>query len=277
MPKCVVLYSGGEGSLATALVCAELYSHHEKILYFNDTKTEDPDLYRYLEETVKVLTEEYGYSFLEDSDGRDVWQVQKDAKFLANNRRDTCSQNLKRKRSQKWTKNHLTQSDIVAIGIDWSEVHRYEKALKNWEYVTFIAPLCDLNEDYTPKNNKRAILDSFYQKYQIERPRLYSLGFAHNNCGGFCVKAGLGQFKLLWEKLPNVYLYHENQQEEAFKVVGRYPFLSKTVNKTRYYISMQEYREFLQTGKLYSEGKLIYTGNLTEEETQEYGGCGCAI
>jgi len=35
----------------------------------------------------------------------------------------------------------------------------------------------------------------------IALPRLYGLGFSHNNCGGFCIKAGQANFKLLLEIL----------------------------------------------------------------------------
>ena len=46
----------------------------------------------------------------------------------------------------------------------------------------------------------------------IERPRLYDMGFAHNNCGGFCVKAGEGHFVHLLREIPDLYAYHEEQE-----------------------------------------------------------------
>ncbi len=35
----------------------------------------------------------------------------------------------------------------------------------------------------------------FAKNFGIEPPRLYKMGFKHNNCGGACVKAGISQWK----------------------------------------------------------------------------------
>ena len=53
----------------------------------------------------------------------------------------------------------------------------------------------------------------------IETPRLYKLGFMHNNCGGFCFKAGMGHFKLLLEKMPERYKYHEEKEQALIKKI----------------------------------------------------------
>lgn len=50
------------------------------------------------------------------------------------------------------------------------------------------APLCD-----PPYINKNEMIKNL-RLLGIKPPRLYSMGFAHNNCGGFCVKAGKGHF-----------------------------------------------------------------------------------
>lgn len=104
---------------------------------------------------------------------------------------------------------------------------------------------------------------------EIIPPRLYSMNFAHNNCGGFCVKAGLGQFKLLYEKLPERYKYHENKELEVMlKNKNLKPFLKKNINGKVEYITLKYYRE----NYLESNSK-----QLTEFELLDYGGCGCAL
>lgn len=45
-------------------------------------------------------------------------------------------------------------------------------------------------------------------------PRLYGEGFAHNNCGGFCVKAGDGAVIHLLRTRPDLYRYHENKEAD---------------------------------------------------------------
>ena len=55
----------------------------------------------------------------------------------------------------------------------------------------------------------------------VDRPRLYDLGFSHNNCGGFCVKAGLGQFAHLLKVLPERYAHHEQKEHEFREFIGK--------------------------------------------------------
>jgi hypothetical protein len=89
-------------------------------------------------------------------------------------------------------------------------------------------------------------------------------GLATLNCGGFCVKAGLGQFKLLFEQLPERYTYHEEKEQEVL-AIGGLPFLKKTTNNKKRYISMKEYREeYLEQGK-------------AEDDKHDIGGCACAL
>ena len=45
-------------------------------------------------------------------------------------------------------------------------------------------------------------------------PRLYALGFAHNNCGGGCVRSGQGQFMLLHQVMPERFSVWERKEQE---------------------------------------------------------------
>lgn len=38
----------------------------------------------------------------------------------------------------------------------------------------------------------------------IEPPRLYAMGFAHNNCGGFCCRAGRRKNRLICQKQKSI-------------------------------------------------------------------------
>jgi len=50
---------------------------------------------------------------------------------------------------------------------------------------------------------------------------LYRLGFAHNNCSGGCVRAGKKHWKLLYEKLPEVYAERERVEREMREYTGK--------------------------------------------------------
>ena len=53
--KHVVMYSGGKASFLAAHRVKETYPGEDIQLLFTDTKTEDEDLYRFLEETATAL------------------------------------------------------------------------------------------------------------------------------------------------------------------------------------------------------------------------------
>lgn len=254
--KCIVMYSGGLGSFAAAYLAMQNYG--STYLYFNDTQIEDPDLYRFLKESSDWL----GAELILDSDGRTPWEVFEDCKYIGNTRVDPCSRVLKRERAKKYVVEHYPDGDIdVIFGIDWTEIHRYEaiKGRGTWHPFGVKAPLIDALID------KDMLVSDLLKESGIKRPALYEMGFSHNNCGGFCVKAGLGQFKLLWEKLPIRYLWHENKQEQIMaKNPSLRPFLRKTIDGRIHYITLKEYRT-------------KYLSELTEQESLDFGGCGCAL
>lgn len=255
-PDFVVLYSGGLGSFAAAYTIKQAYPDKKILLYFNDTLIEDPDLYRFLVQSAYSLD----LPLLEDSDGRSVFEVFRDGKFMANTRIDTCSRILKRERSRAFI-NSLPNKPKVVVGIDWTEIHRYERAKPLWMPFELVAPLADSLVD------KNELVARLLKLYNIELPRLYKLGFSHNNCGGFCVKAGLGHFKNLLEKDRESYIRFELEELMTYEYIGaKYPFLRKTVKGVTKYITLQEYRLMLEKGL-----------SLDFEESCDIGGCGCAV
>jgi hypothetical protein len=255
----VVLYSGGKGSFMAAYLAKQIYG--KTILYWNDTKTEDYDLYRFLRETVAWLD----LPLVEDSDGRDVWQLFEDRKFVGNSRVDVCSETLKRKRSKKWIKTSYPDPSTVdvIVGLGMFESHRVDRAKPLWEPYNLVAPLFDAMVD------EQELFKQLCDESGIAQPRLYDLGFHHNNCGGFCVKAGLAQFKMLYEKLPEVYLYHEQKQEELMiKIPNVRPFLKKQVKGKQLYLTLKQYRErYLDVKQTEIDYDMEY----------DFGSCACAL
>jgi len=283
--KHIISFSGGMGSFAEAKACVDKYGKENVILLFCDTLMEDEDLYRFLEETVKFLDCE----LVTLCHGQTPWELFKEQKFIANHRIDLCSRTLKRdlmshlktgwlfKNYGKEVKIPVTRSDgkiayydsgepvtetftklegiEVHVGIDFSEHHRLTRLQAHMKPSIYRSTLVE---------DGRIIAKDFSEQFGIRKPRLYELGFGHNNCGGFCVKAGLGHFKTLHEKLPERYKFHEEKEQEVI-AIGGLPFLKKTINGKLRYLTMKEYREeFLELNK-------------AEEDKYDIGGCACAL
>lgn len=90
------------------------------------------------------------------------------------------------------------------------------------------------------------------------------MGFPHNNCGGFCVKAGKSHFKLLLEQLPERYRYHEEQENNLRKL------LNKDVTILREQKDGQQRRLPLAILRQRIEGG-------DQVDKFDWGGCGCFL
>ena len=252
--KHIVSYSGGLNSFATAERVLAVEDKQDVLLVFTDTKTEDEDLYRFLDETVKF----FGCEIVKLADGRNIWQVFNDMNFMSNSRVDNCSQILKRSLFKRWLKKNFTSSEaIIYMGFDWNESHRLPKVQKRYKPYQVKAPLME-----PPYLNKRDMMDRL-KLLGIEVPKLYKLGFQHNNCGGFCVKTGQAQFKKLLVTLPSRYAYHEEEQEKLFSRIGQHGFIRMRIDGVQNYLSLKQFREYLER-----DGKI---------DEFDFGGCGCFV
>jgi hypothetical protein len=251
--KHIVSYSGGAASFVAAHLAVEKYGASSVTLVFCDTMIEDPDLYRFVREGAEAL----GCEFVRVADGRNPWDVFRDRKYQGNTRTAHCTVELKGKIFARWlSENFEPDQCVIHFGFDWTEEHRLKEARKNWAPYTCEALLC------APPYLSKAQVHQVVDDYDIELPRLYGLGFVHNNCGGFCVRAGQAHFETLLRELPEVYAWHEAQQEQLMLDVPTVrPFLRIVRNKVTHYLTLKQYREHLQRGG--------------EFDPFEYGGCGC--
>lgn len=176
-------------------------------LLFADTLTEDEDNYRFLREAA----EDIGAPLVTVTEGRDVWQVFNDQRMIGNTRISNCSRTLKQEPARKWLDANTDPAETtVVVGIDWSESHRLPSIRRSYAPYEVLAPLTE-----PPYLDRAAIFRALADR-GIARPRLYDMGFAHANCGGFCVRAGQGQFVQLLRTMPERYAEHE-AREEAFR------------------------------------------------------------
>lgn len=208
------MFSGGVGSWAAARRVAARHGTDNLTLLFADTLIEDEDLYRFITQAAADV----GGELVRIADGRTPWQLFREHRFLGNTRVDLCSRVLKRELCQKWLNECCDPAwTQIHVGIDWSESHRFvalreRYRAEGWHYN---APLCDW-----PYLTKRDIFDQLASS-GIALPRLYTLGFAHNNCGGGCVKAGQGHFAHLLQALPERYAEWEREEEALRHALGK--------------------------------------------------------
>jgi hypothetical protein len=97
----------------------------------------------------------------------------------------------------------------------------------------------------------------------LKSPRLYSLGFSHNNCGGGCVRAGQGQFKKLLEIMPERFAMWEQKEQEIIGHLGKeVSILTDMKDGVKRSLTLSELRRRVESQPL-----LV--------DDQDLGGCGC--
>jgi hypothetical protein len=256
--KHLVSFSGGVCSFwASQRVIAE---HGPKNVtnLFADTRMEDEDLYRFNQEASEYL----GVQMVTVCDGRNPWEVFRDERMIGNPRADLCSRILKRDLLWAWTRKHRDpKTTIVYLGLDWEEEHRTLRtraANPEWRVE---APM-----QSRPWWTKEMMLAEL-QRIGIRPPRLYTFGFPHNNCGGFCIKAGQAHFVHLLRTLPERYQWHEEQEQELIRDLGKDVAIlrDRRGGKTKP-MSLRALRLRVEAGDWGKTG-----------EQHEWGGCGCAV
>lgn len=249
----IILYSGGLASYFTAKrVIERLGGSDGLLLLFTDTKTEDEDLYVFLEESSNKL----GVPITKFSDGRNIWEVFKESRMIGNSRVDLCSETLKRKMSRKFVSRFNPEEVVIYLGFDWSEMDRFERAKKAWLPYKIESPL--LEKPYIDREEMKNLL----YKDGIKLPRLYSLGFEHNNCGGGCIKAGVGHFALLLERFPERFAEWEENEKNLREYIGKdVSILRKKRNGKDVNLTLEMLRK--------------ERNDLTPSDLSEIGGCGC--
>ncbi|WP_025683618.1 hypothetical protein [Paenibacillus maysiensis] len=284
--------------MTAAVRDADANGTEDMILLFTDTLIEDKDLYRFMIESAGYLfglpkplhlisrcdgipdvntdmlarraylselaadTTGYIPALRWISDGRDPWEVFWDRRWIGNSRIAQCSEELKQKISRQWVKErHKPDETVIYVGIDWTETHRVAGIERGWSPYRVIAPMTE-----RPYLYKTDMLNDL-KRYGIKAPRLYDMGFAHNNCGGFCVRGGQGHFINLLKNNRDLYLYHESKELEMQEYLGRtdVTILTRTVKGVEHTLTLRELREEWDNG-LGLQVDLL-----------DIGGCGCYV
>jgi len=252
----LVQFSTGAGSAEVAVRMVEKYGVDGVHLISADTSVEDEDNWRFADEVWEWLGRPVWHKL---RDGRTPMEVGRDQRLVPNDRMDACSKILKRRPLRKFIDaNYDPLTDLVAIGFDWTEEHRFAKAVEPWKPWTLIAPLME-----EPFVQKADILDAWRGR-GIEPPRLYALGFSHANCGGGCVRGGQAQWKLLYDTMPERYKYWEDEEEAIRQLLGKDVSILRNRRKEHAGkpLTLKEFR-----GRFETQPSLF--------DPDDWGACGC--
>ena len=290
------MFSGGIGSWAAGRRVVDGGTVMTEVL-FTDTLIEDEDLYRFLIEGAADLLDlpvpqelrplwlsipplEEGRARKQHLiklaakataalpglrwiiEGRTPWEVFHDQRFLGNSGLAKCSMELKQKPARRWLEKHcFPHKTTIYLGIDWRGRHRFEgrdgQGGSRNHYLPWRAeaPLC--NRPYESKHEWIAALE----RRGIDPPRLYDLGFPHNNCGGFCVKSGMVNFKRLLKAMPERYDYHARQEDYLRRKLGNVAILTDRRNRDKIPLNLIDFRSRVENGE--------------RCDPLDHGGCGC--
>lgn len=250
--KHIISYSGGLASFFEAKLSIEKYGKDNVELVFCDTKSEDKDLYRFLDDTEKYLD----MKIIKLVEGRDIWQVAFDRNYMFNSMIAECSKDLKIEMFMWYLERYNQEDIIVHIGYDYTEVHRLEKTKPYYK--------CKIESLIMETFLTKGTMKDELCKIGILLPSLYREGFNHNNCGGFCFRAGIGHFKQLYLKRPKTYDYHMNKELELRKQIGKDVSILKRFGGP--YTLYQLKQDFIRNGT-----------QLSFDEELDIGGCSCFL
>jgi hypothetical protein len=191
------------------------------------------------------------------ADGRTPWEVFSDTKSFPRQFVDPCSRILKRELCDRWIAEHYTPETVtVHVGIDWSEIHRYERMRDfkvPWKYK---APLCEA--PYLTKGD----MHDWAAREGLAKQRLYQLGMPHANCGGGCVKMGQGGFARLLTADPRMYAEWEESEAKLRDELGvDLAILRDRTGGTSTPLTLTALRERIEGGG--------------QVDMFDIGGCGC--
>lgn len=254
----IISFSGGLGSFAVACWVKEHYPSDNIVLVFTDTNFEDEDLYRFNAE----VSEKLGLMLitLNNHDKLDPLTLMEKDNYLYNSHVANCSKKLKSKVFREWLKFVPAENNTLYFGIGFDESHRRIAIQRAYSKYMVEFPLIDNIVD----------VNFYLKKYGIKRPRLYDMGFSHNNCGGRCIKGGIGHWINLFKKD-----YERFSQMRDFET-------KMNIRLNKHHQTEQVYSYLKRYGSSYTLEQLETDFKNKGEQLQfdfgdDIGGCGCFV
>lgn len=191
----VVSLSGGVASAVSAERAIERHGRENVHLRFADTSWEDADLYRFLDD----LMARWGGDLIRYRDGRTPLEVASDKAIIPNSNVAPCSSVLKIAPFDRMDREGPKPVTSL-LGLDWREMQRVDRMRTRFEPLAAEGRFVDFPLLWMPYEFRPYV--EVVTSWGIEPPRLYALGFKHNNCGGRCVKQGIREWLRLRDAFP---------------------------------------------------------------------------
>lgn len=188
----IVSLSGGVSSAVAADRVINRYGRDAVTLWFADTGWEDEDLHRFIADCMSRWSGE----LVIHRDGRTPLEIAEEHNIIPNQRLAPCTFELKIEPFVEYLSG-FPKPVTVHLGLNWDEQHRMARPRASYEEIDGVAvdfPL--MWEPYCWDTQAEV------RSWGIEIPRLYKMGFPHNNCGGRCVKQGVGEWNRLRVHFP---------------------------------------------------------------------------
>lgn len=205
--KVISWWSGGVTSAVACKLAIDLYGKENIQVIFIDTRNEDNDTYRFMEDCAKW----YGVpiEIISSDKYNNIQAVWLKYKSLNNATGAICSSELKRQVREKWEKDNKWKHQV--FGFDLNESKRVKGMVLNHKHTKPIFPL--MMYGLTKKDCIKIIQDA-----GIIIPRVYSYGYLNNNCFKTgCVQGGIGY----WQKIKKEYPDKFNAMAEIEHVLTK--------------------------------------------------------
>lgn len=233
----VISFSSGLSSALAVERVLNRYGAKEASVIFLDTKIEDDDNYRFLNEC-KVR---WNVPIVVLADGRTPYEVSRAERVIPNQRVAPCTFRLKIELFRK----HLATLErpiTIHIGYDFTEVHRIEATQKNYESLGYSVDFPLLWKPYEYRSYSQVVRED----WGIEPPRMYEMGYTHANCGGMCVKQGQGDWIRTLINFPERFAEAEQWEQEMRQLSDKhagYAILRNQTNGEVTPLTLKELRE----------------------------------
>jgi 3'-phosphoadenosine 5'-phosphosulfate sulfotransferase (PAPS reductase)/FAD synthetase len=214
----VSLSSGVSSSVAAERTIAK-FGRGNTACVFMDTLWEDEDNHRFMSDCSK----RWGVPTVRLVDGHTPLQVAAKEKIIPNSFQAPCTRSLKiwpfLDYCKQWQDSGYAVT--VIIGMDWKERHRMEAPTRNYGERGIAVEYPLLWKPYE--------VDMFatVRSWGIEPPRMYRQGYSHANCGGRCVKQGMGDWLRTLTHYPDRFDEVSNWEQGAREWRGEHAILKR--------------------------------------------------
>jgi hypothetical protein len=238
--------------LSSAVIVERMFARYDPAdvrIVFMDTLIEDDDNYRFLADMGARWLALYGAEIVYLRRGFTPYEVAKTAQIIPNQKIAPCTDELKIGMFTEYLRGlDPGLGKNVNIGYDFTEVHRCGPTEKNYHAQGWACDFPLLWKPYEFRKYK----DIARHDWGIEPPRMYVLGYTHANCGGRCVKQGIGDWLRTLINFPERYQEAELWEQEMRQHPKRkdYALLRDQSGDTVKALTLLELRQRHEAGQM---------------------------